>query len=106
MSKGIFDVEIDLNDLEVLENTMEAYDFYMEYDTGYQDYKTRGYVRCLHTELTEVMGEAFKYAMLEENIINPNWVFNYEFTLEGTLEKLEVKGIKKFEDNYVYFEVV
>lgn len=100
----MFEAIIDLNDFATLENTFEVYDTYFESDTGYFDYKTRGYVRVLKEEFAEVMGASLQYEIEESNNLNPKWVFEYKFSIEGIQELFEIIEIQKIENEYVYFK--
>ena len=106
MNKGIFEAIINLNDFSTLENTVEMVNFYEERETGYTDCNIKGYLRVSKQEFSEVMAENLKYEIEENNNINPQWIFEYEFTVAGLIDSFNVKDVKKFEDDYVYFEVV
>ena len=95
MSKSVLESIVNLGDFATLENTVEASNFYEEKETGYQDCDIKGYVRVKQEEFAEVMAENLKYEIEENNLLNPKWVFEYEFTVEGLTDTFNVTDVKK-----------
>jgi hypothetical protein len=100
----MFEAIINLNDFTTLENTYEASDFYEKKETGYQECKVKGFIRVKKEVFAENMGFCLTYEINENNNLNPKWIFEYKFKIDGLLNDFEVIEISKIEDGYVYFK--
>ena len=97
----MFGAIVNLGDFATLENTYTMSDLFEE--TGYQECKISGFIRVEKEEFAEVMGANLQYEIEENNNLNPNWIFEYEFKIDGLLNDFEVIEIQKIENEYVYF---
>ena len=100
----MFESIVNLNDFATLENTYTMSDLFEEKETGYQDCKISGFIRVTLTEFAEILGEELKYQIEENKNLNPNWVYEYKFKIDGLLNDFEVIEIQKIENEYVYFK--
>ena len=99
----MFEAIINLGDFATLENTYTMSDLFEEKETGYQDCKISGFIRVEKEEFAEVIGANLQYEIEENNNLNPKWVFEYNFKVEGLNNDFEVIEVSKFEDEFVYF---
>ena len=97
----MFEAIVNLGDFATLENTYTMSDLFVE--TGYQECKVKGFIRVTITEFAEILGEELKYQIEENKNLNPEWVYEYKFKVEGLLNDFEVLEIQKIENEYVYF---
>ena len=100
----MFESIINLGDFATIENTYTMSDLFEEKETGYQECKVKGFVRVILTEFAEILGEELKYQIEENKNLNPKWVYEYKFKVEGLLNDFEVIEIQKIENEYVYFK--
>ena len=97
-----------VNEMESFESTLEVVG--ETFEEGVADYqKVTGYVRVSKEEFEKELKEIFDI-MLENNETGFNVTFNCPIEVEsefiGVTWYFNVADVYRFEDNYVYFEVV
>lgn len=101
------EVIIDLREFGSLKNDLYLTEVEQDSETGLWDYnRIMGTLTVSQSELAEVLAEALRYEIEENNNLNPKWIFEYEGLEIDNFTGFEVIDIRKIEDETVYFEVV
>ena len=101
------EVIIDLREFQSLKNSLYLTEVEQDPETGFWDYnRICGTLTVSQTELAEVLGEALKYEIEENNNLNPKWIFEHPGIEIDGWTGFEVIDIRKIEDETVYFKVV